>query len=72
MSTGVLPNIFSVGLLTRYARFDDESESEEGEEHAFQFLEAGKGAGAADEVVETTLDFTAFHVQCAIARPGYA
>jgi hypothetical protein len=39
-------------VLTLSDRFDDESEAEEGEEHAIQFLEAGEDTAVAFEAAE--------------------
>ncbi len=57
-------------MLTLSDRFDDESEAEEGEEHAIQFLEAGKDAAITFEAAEEALDFIALLVEGSVIAPG--
>jgi hypothetical protein len=57
-------------VLTLSDSFDDESEGEEGEENAIQFLEAGEDTAVAFEAAEEALDFIALLVEGSVIAPG--
>jgi hypothetical protein len=57
-------------VLTLSDSFDNESEAEEREEYAIQFLEAGEDTTVALEPTEETLDFIALLVDGSVIAPG--
>ena len=57
-------------MLTLSKRFDDKSETEEGEEDAIQFLEAEEDATVALESSEETFDLVPLCAARAIIAPG--
>jgi hypothetical protein len=57
-------------VLTLPECFDDKSETEEREEYAIQFLEAGKDAPVTFEAAKQTLDFIALLIEGSVIAPG--
>ena len=57
-------------MLTLSDSFDDESEAEESEEDAIQFLEPGEDAAVTPQATEETLNLVAFPVESSVIAPG--